>query len=256
MVQPGPDEALLAWVAAGGLALATVAFALMGRGETDARRREFYVLASFATAASFLGYLAVATGFGVVEVAVAGERTAAYWGRYAGWLVATPSLLLALALLAGADRATVATLLGLGVAMVLTGLAAALATEGTAVRVGWWVVSAAFWVALLSVLVGPLTRRVARRPAPVAATFAWLRNLLAAAWTAAFVVWILGPGSTIGVFGPTVQTGLFAVLDLVATVGFGLVLLRDRSVLDLATRPTGTTDAADASRTSEAAATE
>lgn len=243
MVQPGPDEALLAWMAAGGMALATLAFAATGRAEADPRRREFYVLASFATAASFLGYVALATGFGVVEVAVAGEPVAVHWGRFAGWLVAAPSLLLALALLARADRATVAGLVGLAVATVATGLAAALATGGTAVRVGWWLVSAIFWVALVAALVGDATRQAARRPEPVAAAFAWLRNLVAAAWTVSLVVWILGPASTVGVFGPTVRTGLAAAVDLVATVGFGLVLLRDRSVLDLAVRPTDADDA-------------
>lgn len=244
MVQPGPDEALLAWMAAGGMALATLAFAVTGRREGDPRRREFYVLASFATAASFLGYVALATGFGVVEVAVAGERVAVHWGRFAGWLVALPSLLIALALLARADRATVGALVGLAVATVAAGLAAALATGGTAGRVGWWLVSATFWVALVAGLVGGLTRQASRRPDPVAATFAWLRNLVAAAWTVSLVVWILGPASTVGVLGPTVRTGLAAAVDLVATIGFGLVLLRDRSVLDLAVRSRGAHDAA------------
>lgn len=236
MVQPGPTEELILWVTAVGMALATVAFVGMGWGETDRHRRAIYVVTSFVVAISFTAYFAMATGFGIVEVGVGGERLPIYWARYADWLFTTPLILLDLGLLVGADRQTIGTLVGLDVAMILTAAAGALATQGGAVRIGFWLISSAFFLALLYVLVGRLSRQAGRRTAPVAATFATLRNLIVVLWTGYLLVWVLGVQSTVGLIPLPVEVALYAALDLGAKVAFGLILLRSRGALDQVAR--------------------
>nr|WP_276236159.1 bacteriorhodopsin [Halosegnis sp. DT85] len=210
------------------MALGTLAFIAMGWGEKDEQKQEFYIITIFITAIAAVSYFSMATGYGLIEVA----GIDIYWARYADWLFTTPLLLLDLALLAGANRNTIATLVGLDVAMVVTGLAGALATEGATFRIAWWGISCGFFVALLYFLVSTLSQQAAKRSGDVAATFSTLRNIVIVLWTAYPIVWIIGTESTLGYIGLTTETALFAVLDLAAKVGFGFILLRSRKVLD------------------------
>jgi bacteriorhodopsin len=210
------------------MALGTLAFIAMGWGETDEQKQEFYIITIFITAIAAVSYFSMASGYGLIEV----EGLEIYWARYADWLFTTPLLLLDLALLAGADRNTIATLIGLDVAMIVTGLAGALATEGAAYRIAWWGISCGFFIALLYFLVSALSQQAAKQSGDVAATFSTLRNLVIVLWTAYPIVWIIGTESTLEIVGLTTETALFAVLDLSAKVGFGFILLRSRNVLN------------------------
>lgn len=229
-----------------GMALGTLAFVAMGSGETSERKQAFFVVTTFVTAIGAVAYFSMFQGFGVVAVTLAdGQTLTVYWARYVGWLFVTPLLLLDLALLAGADRNTVATLLGLDVGMVLTGLAGALATGAGstlgpgATRIAWWGISCGFFVTLLYYLVSSLSRAAARQSGDVASLFSTLRNLLILLWTAYPVVWILGTPGTIGLVELDVEVVLYVLLDLAATVGFGFVLLRSGDVLDQVASTTG-----------------
>ena len=235
MVQPTDTQSLILWVGTLGMALGTVAFIAMGWGEKDKEMQEFYIITTFITAIAFTSYFSMATGFGLIEVEAAGEVLDIYWARYADWLFTTPLLLLDLALLAGADRNTIATLIGLDAAMIITGLAGALATAGAAERIAWWGISTGFFVVLLYFLVAALGTEAASQSSDVASTFSTLRNLVVVLWTAYPIVWIIGTESTLGIVSLNVETALFAVLDLAAKVGFGFILLRSRNVLQQAT---------------------
>jgi len=228
MVQPTSPQDLILWIGTLGMALGTLAFIAMGWGETDEQKQEFYIITIFITAIAAVSYFSMASGYGLIEV----EGLEIYWARYADWLFTTPLLLLDLALLAGADRNTIATLIGLDVAMIVTGLAGALATEGAAYRIAWWGISCGFFIALLYFLVSTLSQQAAKQSGDVAATFSTLRNLVIVLWTAYPIVWIIGTESTLEYVGLTTETALFAVLDLAAKVGFGFILLRSRNVLD------------------------
>jgi bacteriorhodopsin len=228
MVQPNSTQELILWVGTLGMALGTLAFIAMGWGEKDESKQEFYIITIFITAIAAVSYFSMATGYGLIDV----QGLEIYWARYADWLFTTPLLLLDLALLAGADRNTIATLIGLDVAMIVTGLAGALATEGAAFRLAWWGISCGFFVVLLYFLVSSLSQQAARRSGDVAATFSTLRNLVIVLWTAYPIVWVIGTESTLEIVGLTTETALFAVLDLAAKVGFGFILLRSRNVLD------------------------
>lgn len=231
-----------------GMALGTLAFIAMGSGETNERKQEFFIITTFITGIASVAYFSMFQGFGVIEVTLAnGEALTIYWARYADWLFTTPLLMLDLVLLAGADRNTIATLIGLDVGMIVTGLAGALATGAgsplspAGTRIAWWGISCGFFVVLLYYLVSTLSQAAAQRSGDVASLFSTLRNLVIVLWTAYPIVWILGTESALGLgtgspglISLNVETILFMVLDLAAKVGFGFILLRSRDVLDQA----------------------
>jgi len=224
------------------MALGTIAFIAMGSGETNERKQEFFIITTFIAGIAAVSYFSMYQGFGVLSVELADGTTLdrIYWARYTDWLFTTPLLLLDLGLLAGADRNTLATLIGLDVGMIVTGLVGALATGGGsslspgATRIAWWGISCGFFVVLLYYLVSTLSGVAAQRSGDVASLFGTLRNLVIVLWTAYPIVWIIGTEGTLNLIGLGVETVLFMVLDLSAKVGFGFILLRSRDVLDQA----------------------
>ncbi|MFC5366807.1 bacteriorhodopsin [Salinirubrum litoreum] len=233
MATPTPGlEATALWVGTAGMTLGTLYFLWRGRGVSDRKAQEFYIITIFITAIAAVSYFAMATGYGLIEVNVAGLGTLdIYWARYADWLFTTPLLLLDLALLVNAKRNTIYTLIGLDVLMISTGLAGALATEGQLFRIFWWAISTGAFVVLLYYLLRTLTREAATRDPETAKLFGQLRNLVIVLWSLYPVVWLLGTESGLAIIGLGVETAAFAVLDLTAKVGFGLVLLRSRAIL-------------------------
>jgi bacteriorhodopsin len=243
MAQPAAGlETIALGIGTLGMALGTLAFIAMGAGETNERKQEFYIITIFIAAIASVSYFSMFMGYGVIDVAVAGGETLKiYWARYADWLFTTPLLLLDLALLAGASRNTIATLVGLDVAMILTGLVGALATESATMRIAWWGISTGFFVVLLYFLVSTLSANAAQKSGDVAALFGTLRNLIIVLWTAYPIVWIIGTEGTIDLIPLGVETAAFMVLDLAAKVGFGFILLRSRNVLDQVSSPSAQT---------------
>lgn len=144
------SEAVWLWLGVLGMFLGMLAFIGMGWGETDQRKQEHYIITIFIPAIAFTMSLAMALEFGLTSVSVGGETLSIYWARYADWIFTTPLLLLDLALLVGANRNTIATLVGLDVAMIGTGLIATLTGGGGGIlgvgaqRLIWWEISTAF----------------------------------------------------------------------------------------------------------------
>ena len=235
-------ESLWLWIGTIGMTIGTLYFVGRGRGVKDKKMQEFYIITIFITTIAAAMYLLMATGFGLTEVQVGDSALAIYWARYADWIFTTPLLLLDLALLARADRNTIATLIGLDVFMIATGLIAAF-EPNAAYRIVWWGISTGALLALLYILVGTLSTQAKTRDAEVQKLFGQLRTLVIALWLLYPVIWILGTEGTIGILPLYWETAAFMVLDLSAKVGFGFLLLRSRSVLEKATSPTGATAA-------------
>jgi len=213
-----------------------------GWGETNDRRQKFYIATILITAIAFVNYLAMALGFGLTIVEFAGEEHPIYWARYSDWLFTTPLLLYDLGLLAGADRNTISTLVSLDILMIGTGLVATLSAGSGVLSAGaerliWWGISTAFLLVLLYFLFSSLTARVSNLPADTQSTFTTLRNLVAVVWLVYPVWWLIGTEG-IGLVGIGIETAGFMVIDLVAKVGFGIILLRSHSVLDGAAEAT------------------
>jgi bacteriorhodopsin len=201
------------------------------------------------TAIAFVNYLAMALGFGAVELPIAGELTPINWARYTDWLFTTPLLLYDLGLLAGADRNTISTLVGLDVLMIATGLVATISTVGAVVgvvaqRIIWWAISTAFLLVLLYILYGSLTDRVSDLSPATQSTFRTLRNLIVVIWLVYPIWWLVGTEG-LSYIGLYIETAGFMVLDLTAKVGFGIILLRSHDVLDDASTATPDAQPAD-----------
>jgi len=232
-------------------------FVARGWNVRDTRLKKFYVVTTFIAAIAFTNYLAMATGFGLFELQVPYQSEALdiYWPRYTDWVLTTPLLLYDLALLAGADRETIATLVGLDVMMILTGLVGTAASNPIALggdtilgaqahRIVWWGVSCGFFLVLILFLFRGLSDRATQLSGETQSTFKLLRNMILVLWFAYPVVWIIGTEG-LGVVNLGIETALFMVLDLTAKVGFGFVLLRSHSVLDEAGTGTGAATGAD-----------
>jgi len=228
------------------MALGTVAFIAMGWGETDEKKQEYYIVTILIPAIAATSYFSMWMGYGLTELAVPWQDQALdiYWARYADWLFTTPLLLLDLALLAGANRNTIATLVSLDVGMIVTGLVGALVTASQAMRIAWWGISCGFFVVLLYVLVSRLSTQAAQRSGDVASLFGTLRNLVLLLWTAYPIVWIIGTEG-LGLVPLNIETAAFMVLDVTAKVGFGFLLLRSRNVIDQASAEASDATAAD-----------
>lgn len=252
--QPG-SEGIFLWIGTAGMLLGMLYFIASGWNVTDQRMKKFYVVTTMIPAIAFTNYLAMATGFGVVDLAplLQGvEEKPIYWARYTDWILTTPLLLYDLALLAGADTEDISTLIGLDVMMIITGIVATLAVgpvsaigfETDAHRVLWWGVSTGFFVVLLVFLFSGLSDKVSKLDSETQGTFNILRILIVILWSAYPVWWLIG-SEGLGVLGLTTETAGFAVLDLTAKVGFGIILLRSHSILESSGSPAGDATPAD-----------
>jgi bacteriorhodopsin len=68
-------------------------------------------------------------------------------------------------------------------------------------------------------------------------TFNTLRNLIVVAWSIYPVAWLVGTEG-LGLVGLYGETLIFMVLDLLAKVGFGFILLRSRAIVGETETPT------------------
>ncbi|PSP94021.1 rhodopsin [Halobacteriales archaeon QS_4_62_28] len=241
-------ESIFLWVGTAGMFLGMLYFIARGWSVTNARRQKFYIATIMIAAIAFVNYLSMALGFGVTSIELAGEMRPIYWARYTDWLFTTPLLLYDLALLAGADRNTIYSLVGLDVLMIGTGALATLSTGGVltagAERLLWWGISTAFLLVLLYFLFSNLTARAAELSGDVQSTFSTLRNMILVLWLVYPVWWLIGTEG-LGLIGIGIETAGFMVLDLTAKIGFGFILLQSHAVLDEAERvsPEATTTA-------------
>ena len=248
MPQPG-SEGIWLWIGTLGMFLGTMYFVARGWGETNRRRQEFYIVTIFITAIAFTNYLAMALGFGLTSVMVGGESVPIYWARYTDWFFTTPLLLIDLALLAGANRNEIASLVGLDMLMIGTGVLATLtagpgALSDGARRLIWWGVSTGFLLVLLYFLYGSLDEKAQRLSGDAASTFSTLRTLIVVVWLIYPVWWVVGTEG-LQLVSLYIETAGFMVLDLVAKVGFGIILLSSREVLDAAAESGAAAEAAD-----------
>ena len=248
MPTPG-GESIWLWIGTLGMFVGMVYFIARGWGETDERRQEFYIVTIFITAIAFVNYLAMALGFGLTIIEIGNEELPIYWARYTDWFFTTPLLLLDLGLLAGANRNQLASLVGLDMLMIGTGAVATLTAGAGVLSVGarrlvWWGVSTGFLLVLLYMLYGTLDDKVDQLGPDVRSTFSTLRTLIVVVWLIYPVWWLVGTEG-LNVVGINIETAGFMVLDLVAKVGFGIILLSSREALDAVSSAASTRAAAD-----------
>lgn len=234
---PGPgSEQIWLWLGTIGMFVGMLYFLARGWGVTDERKQEFYIVTIFITAIAFVNYLAMALGFGLTTVTIAGDELSIYWARYTDWFFTTPLLLIDLGLLAGATRNELSSLVGLDMLMIATGAIATLSAGTGALTVGarrfiWWGVSTIFLLVLLYMLYSTLDNRVDQLGGDVRSTFETLRTLIVFIWLVYPAWWLIGTEG-LNLVGIGVESAGFMILDLTAKVGFGYILLSSRKALD------------------------
>lgn len=211
--------------------------------------RYFFVITALITLIAFISYLAMATGEGSTIVGTGDQAREFYYWRYIDWVFTTPLLLLDLALLAlvrpRQSVGLISTIVVLDVVMILLGLWAG-ATAGAG-RYVLWGLSTVAMIVLLYIVVTRLFAAANEQSPAVQTVFRTLAALTVVLWSLYPVVWLIGEEG-FGAVGTSGEVGLFLILDLLAKVGFGFILLSNRQALTDIGR--GGTTQAQASRVS------
>ena len=229
------DDALLNLSFWSNIALAGLSillFVYMGRNVTDPRAQLIFVSTLMVPLVSISSYTGLASGLTIsfLEMpaghALAGEEVLTMWGRYLTWALSTPMILLALGLLAGSNLTKIFTALVMDIGMCVTGLAAALTVSSHALRWFWYVISCAFFVAVLYILLVEWPK-----DAEVAGTseiFNTLKILTVILWLGYPIFWALGAeGVAAGPFAdPAITSWAYSLLDIGAKYIFAFLLLR------------------------------
>jgi bacteriorhodopsin len=181
----------------------------------------------FVCAIAACAYLAMATGTGAIEIA--GQQV--FYARYVDWVVTTPLLLLGLltiglAPLTGGGEAgrarngLIGWVIGADVLMIATGLIASLRGDNSDKWI-WYVISCVFFLLVLWALFSPVKAHLDATMKPL---YTKLLGILTVLWFIYPVLWVLGTEGT-GVLNMTGEILVFAVIDVLAKVGFGIVLI-------------------------------
>lgn len=215
-------QELLLWLGAAGMTIGAIIIAVIGFGLPAAERHHvtasFFVCAIAATA-----YTAMATGIGNVMV----NDQPVFYARYADWVATTPLLLLGLLIIglwkgsadSGIRNGLIGFVIGADIMMIVTGLVASLRI-GEADRWLWYAISCFFFLLVLWAVWGPVRQYIG----PHKALYARLLGILTVLWLIYPVLWVLGTEG-LDVIGLTGEIAVFAVIDVLAKAGFGIVLV-------------------------------
>ena len=216
------------WVNIALAGLAILLFVYMGRNVSDSRAQLIFVAAMMVPLVSISSYTGLVSGLtvGVINVPYPGggsEDVLIMWGRYLTWALSTPMILIALGLLAGTNLTKLFTAVVMDIGMCITGLAAALTTSSLLLRWFWYLISCAFFVAVIYILLVEWPKDA--RAAGTAEIFSTLKTLTVTLWLAYPVVWAVG-SEGLAVLGTTSTSWAYSLLDVGAKYIFAFLLLR------------------------------
>ena len=221
------------WLWIGTIGMALGAVVIIGLG-SKAESRHHVTASAYVCIIAACAYFPMARKQGVhAFVDNDGVERTVYYARYLDWLFTTPLLLIGLVTVAlprltstaeGRDRnALVAGVVGADVGMILTGLFGALSKDAHT-RWVWYVVSCAFFLVVLYMIAGPIRAAAAERSAGHAALYTKLLGILTVLWFIYPIIWAIGTEGA-GKVGLDTEIAIFAVVDLLAKVGFGILLV-------------------------------
>jgi halorhodopsin len=219
------------WIMIALMGVALVLFTYMGRNVEDSRIKLILVATIGIPAVSISSYFGLASGLtiGIFDVAGRGD-VVTLWGRYLTWTFSTPLILLALGLLAGSNPTKIGTAIVFDVLMCVTGLAAVVTTQAVWMRWFWFVLSSAFFLVVLYVLLIEWPKDAAQQDGDIQELFGTLRTLTAVLWVGYPVVWALGSEGIVlfgsGVMGLAITSWLYSLLDVGAKFVFAFLLVR------------------------------
>ena len=216
------------WIGTIGMAAGLVLILVLGRSVAP-ERKHHVVVSSFVLAIAALAYFAMANGQGTFIV----DERVVYYARYIDWVFTTPLLLIGLMTVAlprlqspgqARDRnALLGTVIGADVLMIVTGAIGALTVDAT-VKYLWFAFGCiAFLVVLYEILI-PIRAAARDRSPEHARLYDRLLWTLMVLWFVYPIVWVLGTEGSL-IIGLSGEVGIFAIVDILAKVGFGLLLV-------------------------------
>ncbi|EMA69852.1 halorhodopsin [Halorubrum aidingense JCM 13560] len=203
-------------------------FVYMGRNVEDPRAQLIFVATLMVPLVSISSYTGLVSGLTIsfLEMppghALAGQEVLTMWGRYLTWALSTPMILLALGLLAGTNVTKLFTAIVADIGMCITGLAAALTTSSYALRWFWYVISCAFFVVVLYILLVEWSQDA--EVAGTAEIFNTLKILTVVLWLGYPIFWALG-AEGIAVLDVAITSWAYSGMDIVAKYIFAFILL-------------------------------
>ena len=213
------------WFTTGGMLLGTILF-LYWATTGQPQNYHHYVTSAVITLWASMMYIVMATGSGATIITESDGARIFYFARYIDWTITTPLLLLGLAWVAlgsvGRNPQVVFGLIVADVAMILTGVLSGAWAGGF--KWFWFVVSCIFFIAVLALIWGPLQTAAQSGVSPEASLFYPLAVALTVLWFAYPIVFLIGTEG-IGAISIGFEVFLYAVLDILAKVGFGIVLV-------------------------------
>lgn len=206
------------WIAFVGMTIGSIFFGVKAIAMRKQEGMEFPLESMFITLWAAAMYLTMALGETVFPL----RDQTFFLGRYLDWLITTPLLLLEMGVLAGLRPKLIAGVMGADIFMIATGLIATLVAPP--VNYLWWIISTGSFLAILWSLLTEFSASARLRNRNVQNLFGTLRNILIVLWLCYPIVWLIGAEGfrliTVGV-----ETAIYAIIDLCAKVGFGLVLV-------------------------------
>ncbi|ERH06841.1 MAG: bacteriorhodopsin [Halonotius sp. J07HN4] len=216
------------WINIALAGLAILLFVYMGRDVSDSRAQLIFVATMMVPLVSISSYTGLVSGLtvGVISVPYPGggsEDVLIMWGRYLTWALSTPMILVALGLLAGTNLTKLFTAVVMDIGMCVTGLAAALTTSSLLLRWFWYLLSCAFFVAVIYVLLVEWPEDA--REAGTAEIFGTLKLLTVTLWLGYPIFWALG-SEGLAILTTTQTSWAYSLLDVGAKYVFAFLLLR------------------------------
>lgn len=221
------------WLWIGTIGMALGAVIIIGLGNKH-ESRHHVTASAYVCIIAACAYFAMASKQGVhTFMDNDGVERTVYYARYLDWVFTTPLLLIGLVTVAlprlasplhGRDRnALVAGVIGADVLMIVTGLFGALSKD-THTRWVWYVISCAFFLVVLYMIAGPIRAAAAERSAGHAALYTRLLGILTVLWFIYPILWAIGTEGA-GTVKLETEIATFAIIDLLAKVGFGILLV-------------------------------
>ena len=235
------------WVNIALAGLSALLFVYMGRNIVNGRVKAIWGATLMIPLVSISSYLGLVSGLtvGFIQMpaghALAGEVILSQWGRYLTWALSTPMILLALGLLADVDLGSIFTVIAADIGMCITGLAAALITSSYGLRWAFYLVSCAFFAAVLYALVAQWPDAAAE--AGTSEIFSTLRALTIVLWLGYPIIWAIAPEG-FALIPVGISSWGYSALDVVAKYIFAFLLIRwvtnnESSIRDFAITSSG-----------------
>lgn len=230
-----PSTQAWLWLGVMGMTIGALYFGLgaySARKLGNARAEVVFQLTFFICLIASVLYLLLASGYGAIEGTFTtgeGAGTRTVWLRYVTWSLSTPLLILLLTYLGRVRLMTTTALLGTNAYMIATGLLATLVTGPN--KYLFFILSSAAFAAMIYLLLRPYRAEAQAHYPERKGAFDRLVGVHIGVWALFPVVWILSPEGW-GVYGSTMETSLFTVLDIASKVGFGLLAVATLSQLE------------------------